>query len=85
MNILGLRSFKMGEKKEDEVKIIRVVCLRDTSDHERLYERGKVYDLPSNHPCLKWFKLADEVVDPANPGPAPTEGNPSPLDDSRSA
>jgi len=53
-------------------KMVKVVCLQDTSDERFLYEKGKVYDLPFDHPCMEYFEPVKEVTDPKHLGPAGT-------------
>ena len=55
-------------------KIAKYECVWDTSDHERMYVRGQIYDMPDDHPCLEHFRLVDEAAAPTNPGPATPEG-----------
>ena len=60
-----------------KIKISEYVCLESTSDAQNYYERVKVYKLPADHPCIEYFKLADLVEDPLNPGDPPTAGRPA--------
>ena len=53
-------------------KMIKVLCLRATCDERFLYEKGQIYDLPEDHPCLQYFEPVKEVSDPAQLGPAGT-------------
>ena len=59
-------------EKTEEFKakrMVKVVGLQDTSDERFLYEKGKVYDLPEDHPCMQYFEPATYTTDPADLGP----------------
>lgn len=52
---------EMEEKEVKEVKsklpkIIEVECLHETSAHDEHFEKGVIYKLPENHPCMQYFK-----------------------------
>jgi hypothetical protein len=68
----GLRALSARPGRGGDV-IKKYVCLRATADDQRSYERGVIYDLPEDHPCIGYFRPAAEVRDPQNPGPPPSQ------------
>lgn len=58
------------EKVEKKIaKVVKMECLQDTADDKMLFEKGKVYDLPFDHPCLEYFKPVTYTTDKADLGP----------------
>lgn len=42
-------------------KVSKFLCLQDTADDRFLYEAGKTYDLPEDHPCIQYFEPVEET------------------------
>ncbi len=43
-------------------KKVKMECIQNTADDKMQFEKGKVYDLPEDHPCLEYFKPVTYTV-----------------------
>ena len=58
------------EKEFKTKKMVKMECLQNTADDKMLFEKGKVYDLPEDHPCLEYFRPVTYTDNAADLGPA---------------
>ncbi len=51
------------EKEFKAKKMVKIECLQNTADDKMLFEKGKVYDLPVDHPCMQYFRPVTYTTD----------------------
>ncbi len=62
----------MGKEKKIP-KVLHLLCTTTCADCRQRFEAGVIYDIPANHPCLKFFEPVIQTTDPAQLGPAGVE------------
>ncbi len=58
------------EKEFKAKKVVKMECIENTADDRVMFEAGKVYDLPVDHPCLEYFRPVTYTDNAADLGPA---------------